>query len=187
MGGFDPGVPAGGAAVAGRFDRREVESGAGEKPGDDRVRVPHLAEAELVATPCEEGDGGKKGEDAARRLFGAANAAGALDRVCDVRDLTVGPGVQLIAEEAQRAEEGRADGALADDAATHPTATGDRGQLDREAALGGSYLEGRVVEVERGTAGGHRDEALVRLTAVADDLAAGAEWQPVEVDRPVPR
>src|SRR6185295_11697581 len=43
-------------------DRLDVDSAAGEEPGDHGVRVPHLAETELVATPDGQRDARHQGE-----------------------------------------------------------------------------------------------------------------------------
>jgi hypothetical protein len=45
------GLPAWGAAAGRGGDVVHREAGAGEQPGDDGVRVPHLACSQLVAAP----------------------------------------------------------------------------------------------------------------------------------------
>src|SRR5204863_6072842 len=47
----EAGVPSGRPPTAWRLDRLRIEAGAREQPGDNRIRVPHLACAQLVASP----------------------------------------------------------------------------------------------------------------------------------------
>jgi hypothetical protein len=76
-----------------------VEAGAGKKPGDERVRVPHLACPELVTSPDRRGRGGDELEDALREERVVRQPPRALDRLVDIRDHAVTPAPVLVPEE----------------------------------------------------------------------------------------
>ena len=52
------GRPSGSTAAGGRPDRAGLVAAAHEQPGDQRVRVPHLARTQLIAAPGDGGEGG---------------------------------------------------------------------------------------------------------------------------------
>jgi len=48
---LEAGLPARGAATGWRPDRLRIESGAHDQPRNNRIRVPHLARVQLIASP----------------------------------------------------------------------------------------------------------------------------------------
>ena len=82
-------------------DRLDVEPAAREEPRDRRVRVPHLARAQLVAAPDRRRHLRHELEQPTRAIGIVAQPARALDRLLDVRNDPVPPAPDLVAEEAE--------------------------------------------------------------------------------------
>jgi hypothetical protein len=106
------------SATAGRWiDRVDVEAGAGDEPGDQGVRVPHLACPELVAAPDRRRDLRHQLEDALRESRVVRQPPWALDRLVDVWNHAVTPAPDLVSKDAQRTGPAAADRRFRDDAA----------------------------------------------------------------------
>jgi hypothetical protein len=172
------GGPPGRAAARRRADPCRVEPGALEQPSHDRVGVPHVAGADLVAAPDERRDLWREREDPGGdgRIVRAAPRA--LDRLRDIRDRPVAPPAHLVAEDPQPAGEARPDGPLRDGAAARVH----RRHLDHPPAVGQGDLERRVVEVAARPVRRPCGDRLVDAPVEAHDVPARAERQPVEVD-----
>src|SRR5881275_1142059 len=96
MGDGDARLPAGGASTGRRVDRLGLQAGAGDYPGHDRVRVPHLASAELVTAPRRSGHGCHQIEHAPCTVDLRAQPEWAVDRLGDVGDDAVAPAANLV-------------------------------------------------------------------------------------------
>ena len=144
----DAGVPARRPSAARQPDRLDVEAAARDQPRDQRVRVPHLARAELVASPDGRRHLRHELEEPPCAVGIVAQAARALDRLGDVRDDTVAPASDLVAEDP---EAGLLDalptGPSGDDAHARQGRPADRRLLDHVPGLRHAHLERGVVEV----------------------------------------
>ena len=177
----DPGLPARRPSPARKRDRLDVESAAGDEPGDGRVRVPHLAGVQLVAAP----DGRRylrhELEQAPGALRIVAEALGALDRFVEIGDQPLAPAADLVAEEREACQRLWADRTFGDDATI--LALSPHGcLLDHEPRLGDVDLQRRVVEGAGRAPVEACREPLEDASVPANGVAAGAERQPVQVD-----
>ena len=91
-----PCIPSRGASVSGRAAGLGNQAGLGERPGDHRVRVPHLACVKLVTTPYRSGHEGQEVEDVVHEdgIDSDANRAGY--GIADVGDLAVPPASDFV-------------------------------------------------------------------------------------------
>ena len=76
----------------------------GDEPGDHRVRVPHLARPELVASPHGRRHGRDEVAEPACDPRIAGQPARRTDSRAEIRDGPIAPAADLVAEEAQPAE-----------------------------------------------------------------------------------
>ena len=147
----EPGLPAGRASPWRRLNRLGVDAAARDHPGDHRVRVPHLARPELIATPNRSRDLRDQLEHAPRAIFVVAQSPRAVDGLGDVRDVAAAPKADLVAEDPKSARPATADRAFGDDAPLLAAPVVDRRLLDDERPLRDLDLERGVVEVTRRT------------------------------------
>ena len=98
---LNSGSPARCPPMGRKVDLLDRQAGARDQPGDDRVRVPHVARLELVSPPHGRRHGGNELEHAMRRLWIISHAHGAGDRFVDVWDRSARPAADLVAEESQ--------------------------------------------------------------------------------------
>ena len=124
-----------------------VETASGDHPGDDRVRVPHLPRADLVATPDEPRHMRDDGEDVPRDALVLRESLRAVHSLGDVRDVTAAPDPDLIAEQAEWSRPAVAHRTLSDHAPIGPAQVGFGRLLDDVPSLGQLDLEGGVVEL----------------------------------------
>ena len=140
-------MPPGCPPARGRADRVDISSAAGDQPGDQRVRVPHVTGSELIATPDE----GWHLRDEIQhplgmcRLFGQSKRA--FDRVFDIWNSTVLPAPNLVAEEPEAACPAGANGTFGNDASVRAKGVPDRCHLNHERVRRDADLEPRVVQV----------------------------------------
>ena len=174
-------MPARRPSIARKRDRLDVDSAAGEKPGDRRVGIPHLACVQVVAAPDGRRDLGHELEQPPRAVGTVAEALGALDRLVDVGDHALAPASDLVAEEREARQSPGADRAFADDPALLVLSPHWR-LLDYEPRLGDVDLQCRVVEVAALSPIEPCRNPLEDPSVPANGVAAGAEWQPVQVD-----
>ena len=102
--GHQAGVPAGSASVRGRPEPLGRQADADEQPRDDRVRVPHVTCAQLVAAPDGPGHARDQLEDAAGDVGVGGEPSRAADRPLEVGDRAPAPAAELVAEEPEPAE-----------------------------------------------------------------------------------
>src|SRR5215211_4754081 len=165
------------------MDRLGREAAAGQQPGDHRVRVPHLARAQLVSTP----DRARQGPDQVEETVGqgrvVAQHLGAGDRLVGVGDDPVSPAAHLVAEHPPAGHAAAAHQAF-DEHATRRAVGGRDGPavLDHKAPLGHAHHQRGVVQVERPPVLQERVDGLPDAPVQADEPAAGPEWQPVQLD-----
>jgi len=84
------------------MDRVDIQTGARDQPRDQRVRVPHLTEAQLVATPDRRRCFPDEIEDAFRDRDVRAQPPRALDGVVDVSDDAVLPASDFVPQDTER-------------------------------------------------------------------------------------
>ena len=154
---------------------------AGDHPGDHRVRVPHLARAQLIASPHRGRNLRDELEDAAgtrlRRRSGAAGCRQPRRRPECVRRARDG------------SRSGRSEGGRPNELPTGPSATTprcvaaqvpDRSLLDHERRPPGARSGARSDRGRRPDAAAARRQRLVDATVEPDEVPAGAERQPVQ-------
>src|SRR5437764_14929639 len=113
----EAGVPSGCPLTAWRLDRLRIEAGARDQPGDNRVRVPHLACAQLIASPHWRWYVGRERKQSTCSLRVVAQVLGTVDRLGDVRDDAVAPAAYLVAEDSEPPCPMAADRSFGDNAA----------------------------------------------------------------------
>jgi hypothetical protein len=177
----DPGMPARSSSTAWKPDRLDVESAAGDEPGDRGVRVPHLACAQFVAAPDGRWYLRHELEQATRAVGIVAEPLWAFDRLVDVGDQALAPASDLVPEEWQASKGSDADRAFADDAMLLVLSP-HRRLLDHEPHLGSVDLQRRVVEVAAFSTSEPRRDSFEHLSVQPNGVAACAERQPVQVD-----
>jgi hypothetical protein len=171
-------------------NRLAREPGARDQPGDDGVRVPHLARAQLVAAPNRSRDERHELQHPSPAVGIIADAAWTRDGFCDVRDPAVAPAAYLVTEEPETTQGSRADRTFGDDAALGAIAP-HRRLLDHEPSFRHAHLERRVVEVAAISPFEPGRDCLEDLSVQADEVAARTKRQPIEihaevVSRPCP-
>src|SRR5438552_7188993 len=130
----EAGVPSGCPPTAWRLDRLRIEAGARDQPGDNRVRVPHLACAQLIASPHWRWYVGRERKQSTCSLRVVAQVLGTVDRLGDVRDDAVAPAAHLIPEDSE-ARPTAPDRSFGDNAALSRVAGSYRRLLDYEPSL----------------------------------------------------
>ena len=180
-----PRPPARCTTAGGRVQPVGVVVTSGQQPGREGVRVPHLAGALLVAAP---GGVGKLG-DQVEQLQGTnsvgADALRAGHGLSAVRDHSVAPAVNLIAEVPRRAQRRQPDRAFAHDASGMRRVAPDRSHLDHEATSVEPHLQGGVIQVPTGAVLVVRHECLEGTAASSNARVgiAGSQRQPVAGQR----
>src|SRR5918995_6264510 len=96
-------APAGGSSSEWGLDRLDIEPTARDQPRDHRVRVPHLACPQLVASPDGRRHLGRKLEQLPRAGGIVAEVERTLDRLSYVWDHAVAPASDLVTEEPEPA------------------------------------------------------------------------------------
>jgi hypothetical protein len=178
---LEPGVPAGSAAARRQSQSLGLQPGGREQPRDHRVRVPHLARAQLVAPPDRRGHEGDGVEQAAGGDWIGGDSLRFFDGVPEVRDRPAAPAADLVSEQAQPAEVATADGACGHHAPARRVGVRGRRDLDRVAI--GAELDdhGRVVQVTALTPSARGVDRLEHAPVEPDATAACAERDPVQV------
>jgi hypothetical protein len=164
------------------MDRVDIEPAARDQPGDHRVRVPHLADPQLIASPDRRRHLGHQLEQAPRAVRITTEALRTLDRLGHVGDHAVTPTLDLVAEEPEATCSACPDRALGDDATLSAVARSDRCLFDHEPSLRQAHLECRVVEVAAIAPFEPRRQRLEDAPVQANRVATCAERQPVQVD-----
>jgi len=128
-------------------DRGGVVAAAGQQPCDQRVGVPHVAGPPFVAAPGQLGDARYEIQQLLRADRIPANEAGTANGLGNIRDHTVTPAPDLIAERCEPAEPRKANRALADHATVGGAVRPCGSHLDSESIAVQLYFERRVVEI----------------------------------------
>jgi hypothetical protein len=141
------GFPAWSAPSSRERDRLGSHPAARNQPGDHRVRVPHLAYVELVATPNRSRHGRHQGKKSMRLKWIFAQSPRAFDRLGDVWDDAVTPATDLVAKNPKAPRPARSDRAFRDDASLRTVGITNWSLLDHESPLGYVHHEPGVIEV----------------------------------------
>ncbi|MCU1468777.1 MAG: hypothetical protein JWM72_4705 [Actinomycetia bacterium] len=175
-------IPPGCATSERRLNTRDVGSAAHQSPGDDGVRVPHLAGVELVATPDGSRDRWQHLEDAPGHRRVGAHAHGAPDRGLDVGDPTVAPAPVLVAKDPEASQRSDPDGALGHDPALVAVGVRNRRHLDHEVPVRNADHQRRVIEVAATSSLHTSRHPLECQTVDAHDVRARAQGDPIEIN-----
>jgi hypothetical protein len=112
-----------------------------------------------------------------------AEALGACDCFGDVRDDSLAPAPDLIAEDAEAGKASTSDRTFDRDPPRRAIGVRDGPRvLDHEAPFRHPYLERCVVEVERSPALAACADSLVDVPVEANEVSTRAEREPVEID-----
>ena len=166
-----------------RRDGVDGDAASAEEPRDDRVGVPHLAGAKLVAAPDRGRELAYAGQKAAGDLRIVRQPARTVDGFADIGNHAVAPAPHLVAEDPRTRRPARAHRALDDHAALGSAPIPHRSLLDHEPALAWNVDdERRVVEMARPPVGEPRRHRLEDAPIQPHRHASGAQRQPVEID-----
>jgi hypothetical protein len=182
-----PSLPPRRPSTCRRLYRPGVYPAPRDHPCDDRVRVPHLTGAKLVAAPDGSWDLLRDVERPPRNPFVRTQSPRAIHGLGDVRNVSAAAQANLVAEDPKAARPVAANGALGDDSPLAATPVVDRRLLDHVFCLGQLQLQRGVVEVARRSSLQSCRDGLVDATVEPDEVAARPERQPVEVHRGVTR
>jgi hypothetical protein len=156
-----------------------------QNPGDNPVRVPHVARAELVSTPHGPWYGWQSLEYPSGDFDIMSDPDRASDRLIDVGDPAISPAPNLIAEDPESAEPSHPDGTLRHHTSPLAMQIRDRRLLNHEVTFWRGDDERRMVEITPGTTGNESQRSLKELPADPDDVRSGAQRHPVQVDSPL--
>jgi hypothetical protein len=154
---------------------------ASRQPGGHRVRVPHLARVEFIASPYRRGHGRGEVEKPASDRGIVAQPARASHRLAEIRNRPAAPTADLVAKQAQPADVAAPDGARADHAPARLVGVGRRRELDRVATAIQFDDERRVVEVASLPMAPRRIDGLEDPAVEAHGVTARAERDPIQI------
>jgi hypothetical protein len=176
-----PAATAGCSAAQGRSDDPGVQATACQRPGRDRVRVPHLPGVQFVPAPDRGGHRGEHGEQAPAGGLVGSDASRAFDGFRDVGDRPVPPAVDLVAEESRASRPTGADRSFSH----HTTITAAHGpnrrHLDHPRVRRENDLQRRVVQVNGGATLPQRAQRFEDASVPTDRMPARPEREPVQV------
>ncbi len=130
------------------------------------------------------GTDGTRSRTRCARARSFATRSGLDDRLVRIGDGASAPSTDLVAEQPEPSRPSRPDRALGDDATLSSALVWDRRGLDDEPAVGDAHLQGGVEESAPRAMLDEGFDRLVDLPVQADHVAARAQRDPVEVDRP---
>jgi len=183
----EAGQPSRRSAAIRRIDGGHVEPDAGQQPGHEGIRVPHVTGAQLVASPGQRRNGLEEIEKVHRLGGVAAHPSWALNSLGDVRDVAVTPATDLVAKGSEATEPMRADRPFTHCSAIHRGFVPHRRHFDDVSRVIDSDLERGVVEAARGPVLVPGGERLVEATIPANRLTTGTQGKPIQVDGTVLR
>jgi len=183
LGHHDPGVPSRGASTRRRVDRREVDAASSESPGHDRVRVPHLTGVRLIPTPDRSRDLRQHFEHASCAHERRGHTDWTSDCGANVRNLTVPPSPDLVAEDAKAISTSHAHWPFSNDAPRGAVGTGYGCLFHDESALGNLHDQCRVVEIATGSARRQGRQRFEDLPADPHNVGTCSERYPIQIDR----
>ena len=173
-----PGMPPGRPAPGGGRETGRVVPAGHEQPGDERVGVPHLTGADLVAAPGQRRRPRHQGDQPLPRPRASRHHPRPTHGVPDVRDLSLVGAAHLVAEPPGTAQGAKADGSRQQ----HPRSAAARApggpHLHGVPAGGQLDLQRRVVEVARRPPLAPGDQPLVPAARVLDHVPAGTQGDP---------
>ena len=160
------------------------EIGPCEQPRNDRVRIPHLAGAQLVTTPDHHRHRRDHIEESPGRPLIRAQPLGTPDRIPGVRYDTVCPAAHLVAKHPKSRDPSVVDRTLHNHAARSRIAVRTRPcVLDGEAAFRQVDFERGVVEGERSSLLGSGLDGLVNASVHPNEAdATRTKRNPKQVD-----
>ena len=175
-------MPAWRASTGRGLDRLSGEAAARDQPGDHRVRVPHLAGGQLVATPHRRRNGGNQIQYPPRDIRVVRQSLWTFYRFVDIWDSAATPAAYLVAEDPQSAHPAASDRTFCDHATLEPIAVAHRRLLDHKPPLRHTHLECRVVEVAAWPAPERSRHSLEHTAVPPHGVTAGTERQPVKIN-----
>jgi hypothetical protein len=137
-------IPAGSPTSGRWLNRVALESALDQDPGNDRIRVPHLSSAKLVATPDKARHRGNDLQDALGGLSIVCQSARPVNGLGDVGDVATVPDPHLVAEDAKATGPASSNRSLGHDTAITSVEIGNRGLLDHVDPILGVHLESGV-------------------------------------------
>ena len=176
------GTPPWRASPCRRLDRLDVDPAARDQPRDHRVRVPHVTGLELIATPDGRRNARRQLQHAPRTISIVGKSPRAFDSLGGVRDSAVAPSTDLVAEDPNPTCPATADRTFSNDATPIAALVTDRCLFDHEPAVRDADFERGVVEVAGRPVRKPRGHSLEDTTVKPNEVPAGAEGQPVQVD-----
>ena len=165
-----------------RVDLRRVDAALRQHPGDDGVRVPHLAGVGLVAAPHGRGDRRHGVEDPSSHLDVVGHAHRTPDRLTDIGDASVAPAPDLVAEEPNPSRPAGSHRAAGDDTTRCAVAVGNGRLLDDVRTFRDAHLQRRMEEVAPRAPLHERGDGFEQLAADPHDVCVGSQRDPVEVN-----
>ena len=178
----NPRLPARRAATGGRVYGVDIDTDACQQPRSDRVGVPHLAGAELVASPHRRRNIGDQVENALCKGRIICQPPRAVDCLVDVWDHAMTPSSDLVPEDPHRSGVAASNRALRDNSAQCPVSVTYGCRLDHELSFRHVDDEGGVVQIHGRPllqAGHHR---LVNAAVQPHGVTTGAQRKPVEIN-----
>ncbi len=175
-------IPARGTTPGWRLNRADINPAAHKHPCDYGVRVPHFPGRELISTPNRGRDLADEIEDTVRTGCVGCHSPGAVNGLADVRNAATVPTADLVSEDPKSACATIPDGAFGYNAAPLTVQVSDRRLLDDVCPVTDLDPEGGVIQIA-GSAPLHtRGQRLVDAAVEPDEVAAGAQGQPVQID-----
>ena len=168
------------------FGRRQVfkiDGAGGQHPRDHRVRVPHLSCLQLIATPGRRGHQRDGVDDSPRTAGAIGDSNGARRSSTEIRDLSVVPASNLVAEHSPAPREAESDGSSGHHTAVVSPRIGDRSLLDHVLPLGKRHHERRVIEIAGITPLTLGQGPLEDSSTELHEVGSGTKRDPVEIHR----
>jgi hypothetical protein len=175
-------IPTRGAPAGWRMHRLDGEAAPRDQPGNHRVRVPHLACPELVASPDRSGYVVHQLKETPRNIWVVCQPLRAADGLVNVRNHSITPTSDLVPKDAQRASPAAADCAFGDDAAQLPVSVRYRCLFDHKLSLWHSNHERGVVKVLGRSLLEPRHDRLENPSVQPYGMTAGPQRKPEEIN-----
>jgi hypothetical protein len=175
-------APSGRSAVGRRADRQHVVAGSSKQPCDQRVGVPHVTGPELVPPPGQRRNRREDVEKIGNLGPVIAQALRAGHSLSQIRDTSIAPAANLVAEQPETAEPSRSDRSFADDPVIGGVDVPHRSHLDHEGVAPFAHFEGAVIEVINVAALAKSRRRFEETTIETHRPATGSKWQPEEIN-----
>jgi hypothetical protein len=175
LGDSTAGVPSRRSTASRREKHREISFTARQHPRDYRVRVPHLAGAELVTAPDRRWYRRQELKDSSSQRQIVGESHGARDRLVNVGNPTSSPASNLVTEAPKATGPARSNGTFGHDTSSFRVQVGNRSLLDHKTTFRNVDHQRRVVEIAASSPLNERRDRLEHLAADAHDMRAGAQ------------